>query len=214
MEPPPSPSAGEKDDSCTYTYLCRIESVIEQTLGHVCSFYQDHFAPDIETLDTMRTQARERSINIFRQWILLNAMLKRHEDVIRRRWAKKSNKQRTAILLNAWPGMAETHRPDFAALRSAMKNKRHRPGPVQARDAYMIPCINLEDLVDTLPLFIHTRGRNLPCHFAFTDDLAPHRGISTKFGVGELDRLYMFIFQMKTPNSYGEPLVMSPPFMF
>ena len=42
----------------------------------------------------------------------LNAIVTRHEALIRKRWLKKVPAQRRIVLLDAWRGMPEQHRPD------------------------------------------------------------------------------------------------------
>jgi hypothetical protein len=62
-------------------------------------------------------QAGHRSKKIFQYWHQLHNRLNHHEDVLQRRWSKKSQSQRREVLLKAWPDMALHHRPDFDALR-------------------------------------------------------------------------------------------------
>src|SRR4051794_1971815 len=68
--------------------------------------------PSFISPEQVRKQANERSIQIFSDWELLNAILDRHEPTIHKRWLKKTKKQRLEILSTAWPKMSATHRPD------------------------------------------------------------------------------------------------------
>lgn len=45
----------------------------------------------------VRKEARERSEKIFIYWDILGKILERHEDLLRKRWAKKSRKQRKEV---------------------------------------------------------------------------------------------------------------------
>ncbi|PPJ59583.1 hypothetical protein CBER1_01153 [Cercospora berteroae] len=112
------------------------------------------------------------SASIFKDWTKLNAIVKRYEGTIQKRWIKKSVTQRRRILLGAWPNMSAGHRPDFKNLRSNKKRVPCLP------EAYLWPYINLEDLLkrNLLLLFIKSRGRNLPDTFRLADVNAAHLG--------------------------------------
>jgi len=60
-----------------------------------------------------RKQSNELRSDIFSSFEALKTMLAYHEDLIRRRWMKKSRAQKKEILLIAWPGMSARHRPDM-----------------------------------------------------------------------------------------------------
>ncbi|CAK3984233.1 hypothetical protein AC578_1308 [Lecanosticta acicola] len=47
--------------------------------------------------------ARKFSAAIFKHWTELNAIIKRFEGTMHKRWMKKSFRQRREILLKAWP---------------------------------------------------------------------------------------------------------------
>ena len=106
---------------------------------------------------------------IFRNYHVLNGILVRFEDVIRKRWVKKTLDQRKKVLLTAWPNMSATHCPHFAALRR--ESLVERKSGTKYKYAYTFPFINLEDLIKAknLLLFFHSRGHNLPSVFAWTD---------------------------------------------
>lgn len=129
-------------------------------------------------LDTKTTKAAAKhfSTAIFKDWTRLNAIVKRYEAVIQRRWMKKTIKQRRELLLKAWPGMSVTHRPDFATLRNHEKQAARQQTCDSA--AFLWPYINLEDLQqrNILLLFINARGRNIPDRFRLADVNAAHLG--------------------------------------
>lgn len=87
------------------------------------------------TVDEGRSRARAFSNDLFTNWHLLNAILKRHEETIYRRWAKKSKTQRTHLLLAVWPKMPATHRPDFVAYRR--ETDRQREAGTKFRNSYL-----------------------------------------------------------------------------
>jgi hypothetical protein len=51
------------------------------------------------TAAEVRKEARERSTEVLAQWDILRKTIDRHEEVLRKRWLKKTKTQRTAILL-------------------------------------------------------------------------------------------------------------------
>lgn len=60
-------------------------------------------------------EARERSADVLSSWNMLRQILERHEEVIRKRWTKKTKAQRGKIVSGLWPNMAPSHRPDYTA---------------------------------------------------------------------------------------------------
>ncbi|CAG8979565.1 hypothetical protein HYALB_00011919 [Hymenoscyphus albidus] len=108
----------------------------------------------------------------------MNEILGRHEETLRKRWAKKTKKHRTTIFAKAWPNMATMHRPDFEALRREGSKIRSEGSRREYRDWYMWPYINVEDLVrgKTLLLMLNSRGRNPPRMFAHADFAATRIG--------------------------------------
>lgn len=162
----------------SYTYFA-LDLGDEHALGCKCCRFSsgtDLPIPKKLTKDEISALARKFSHQIFADWTKLNAILKRYEEVVQRRWMRKSAKQRRAILLQAWPDMAPTHRPDFVGFRKAFKNSpRSR---TMLSKSYLWPYINLEDLLQRhlLLLFINSRGRNLPDGFISMDIEAAHLG--------------------------------------
>ncbi|RYP74945.1 hypothetical protein DL771_002729 [Monosporascus sp. 5C6A] len=127
----------------------------------------------------VRKEAQARSNNVFGSYVTLREILIRHEATIQKRWAKKTRQQRQKILLDAWPDMAVTHRPDFDAFR---RGSRQGASEERFRDYYMLPQINQEDLLKpkTLLLLLNARGRNPPPEFAAADSEVMHLGLVSK----------------------------------
>ena len=156
------------------------------------------------TADEIRREARERSSKIFEDWQVLNDILMRHEETIRKRWMKKVQGKKKEILLKAWPNMPSSHRPDFLALANESADQR-RNG-TKYRDAYWWPYINVEDLVKpkSLLLFLNARGRHLPEAFAYADFDATHVGqTSLAIRSAFLNCYTMLLHGQKTSEEYG-----------
>lgn len=128
------------------------------------------------TAAEVQREARERSTHVLASWNQLQQILERHEDVIRKRWLKKTKTQRTAIILKAWPKMSATHRPDYEALRK--EGGDFRSHKTKFREAYLWPYMNVEDLVKntSMLLFLNARGRHPPYMFAHADIAATRIG--------------------------------------
>jgi len=67
------------------------------------------------TREEAQREARERSADVLSSWNTLQQILERHEEVIRKRWTKKTKVQRGKIISGLWPNMAPSHRPDYTA---------------------------------------------------------------------------------------------------
>ena len=155
----------------------------------------------------VRRQAKARSKNILDCWILLETIMDCHEATIQRRWSKKTKQQRLRVLLNAWPNMAVSHRPDFEAFRKETETQRLRG--TRYRDAFLWPHVNQEDLSNprTLLLLLNSRGRHHPSDFAATDGEAMHLGHISKAIVPTfLNEYTMVLNRAKTPSEYGKLL--------
>ena len=171
----------------SYTYFA-VELGDNHALGcKCCRFKTGHDLPVPKKLtrDEIGDLARKFSHQIFADYTQLNAILKRYEEVVQKRWMKKNDKKRRAILLQAWPDMAPTHRPDFVSFRKIFKN--HPRSRTMLSKAYLWPYINLEDLLQRhlLLLFINSRGRNLPDKFISADIEAAHLGKGWQFGADD-----------------------------
>ncbi|GAP89947.2 hypothetical protein SAMD00023353_4400550 [Rosellinia necatrix] len=130
----------------------------------------------------VRTQAEERSESIYASYHLLREILVRHESTIQKRWIKKTRQQRQKILLDHWPGMPTTHRPDFEAFRRTNRAGGKNVSGKAFKDHYMWPQINQEDLLKprAMLLLLNARGRNPPPAFSSIDFEAMYLGLASK----------------------------------
>jgi hypothetical protein len=185
-------SASEDDDNCLSCRICRFQGGLDLP------------TPTIADLDDLRSQSQAFSISIFRHWVFLNKILKRFEGQIQKRWTKRNNSQRLSVLLQAWPHMSATHRPEFATLRKiSVNNNKRRPNQAREKAAYLWPYINQEDLVQShnLLIFLNSRGRHLPDKFAFGDQ---HQASAGKpCGTSEVDKYKMSLHGQRSPKTYG-----------
>ncbi|RFU24654.1 hypothetical protein B7463_g11683, partial [Scytalidium lignicola] len=136
--------------------------------------------PKVMSPSDVRSEAMRRSQNISIRYDILHEVLKRHEATIQKRWIKKTKQQRLKILLDAWPDIPKSHRPDFEAFRKESEHQRDQG--TKYREWFIWPYINQEDLSQskTLLLLINSRGRNIPSDFAATDCEAMSFGMVTK----------------------------------
>ncbi|KAJ8119200.1 hypothetical protein ONZ43_g3808 [Nemania bipapillata] len=132
--------------------------------------------PRIPRPSEVQQEAKDRSTKIFAYYEKLHGILERHEATIRKRWEKKTRTQRLGVLLQAWPDMPLTHRPDFAAFYKHARNLNSVAR--QYRSSFIWPIVNQEDLGDpkTLTLLLNSRGRNPPHTFAASDGEGMHLG--------------------------------------
>ena len=117
---------------------------------------------------------------------------------------KKGREQRKKVLLDAWPNMSSTHRPDFQALQR--ESPQQRKSGTKFRDAFLWPYINLEDLSTSklLLLFLNSRGRHLPEVFAHADYDAAHLGMTSLAIQSPFLNLHTILLRgQTTPNTYG-----------
>lgn len=71
--------------------------------------------PKLLSPEEVDQKTRRYSQAILASLDILHAILERHETTIQSRWAKKNKQQRSKTLLNAWPNLPTSHRPDFEA---------------------------------------------------------------------------------------------------
>jgi hypothetical protein len=159
--------------------------------------------PSLSAIGEVKKTSRALVDRLVSDWQELNIIIKTHDDLIRKRWRKKSRDQKRLLLLQAWGGdsiMAEFHRPDLT--RHMDKTTTHSS---QSLDAYKWPYMNLEDLLKpkTLLLFLNSRGRTRPHAFCSADLSACALGIST--GSIEIPDFkdYSMLFS-ESFESYGE----------
>lgn len=103
-------------------------------------------------LDQIRSLANTFAHDIFADWTNLNAILKRFEALIQKRWLKKSAKQRRETLTVAYPSIPLVHRPDFENFRNYSNRHISRSRTCDA-GAHLTPHMNLEDLMQGNPYF-------------------------------------------------------------
>lgn len=151
----------------------------------------------------VRKEARERSTEVLSYWNRLRQILERHEDVIRKRWMKKSKAHRSKILLEAWPGLSANHRPDFEAL--IKEGSQLQTKGTKSRDAYLWPYLNVQDLVrgKTFLLLINSRGRHPPHVFANSDHHATKLGRVSGAMMPAFLNLYTMLLEGETVETYG-----------
>ncbi|KAI0545396.1 hypothetical protein F4679DRAFT_561204 [Xylaria curta] len=161
--------------------------------------------PKMPSASEVRREAQDRSTNILAYHEKLQSILERHEATIQKRWEKKTRTQRLNILLQVWPGMPLTHRPDFAAFRKHAGNLNSVA--IQHRSSFIWPTINQEDLGDpkTLTLLLNSRGRNHPHSFAASDGEVMHLGKVTMAIVPIfLNQYVMTLNGMTRQEDYGK----------
>jgi hypothetical protein len=141
-------------------------------------------APPTMSPGLLGTKARDLSQSILASFDMLRETLVRHEATIHRRWVKKKKQQKIEILEHAWPGMAKTHRPDFALWRQNSTTLRQTEMQAESgqKPRFMCPYINQEDLLKprTLLLMLNARGRHPPADFAGSDCETMHFGRVTQ----------------------------------
>jgi hypothetical protein len=166
-------------------------------------------APPTMRPELLRTEARDLSQSILANYETLQAILARHEATIHKRWAKKKKQQKIEILEHAWPGMAKTHRPDFALWRRNSTTLRQTEAQAASRQTrcFMSPYINQEDLLKprTLLLLLNARGRHPPADFAGADCDAMHFGRVTQSLMPVFLNTYTMILNgAHSPAEYGK----------
>ncbi|WAO94751.1 Hypothetical protein NCS54_01234900 [Fusarium falciforme] len=157
------------------------------------------------TAAEVRREAEGNTCEIFAAHDTLSKIIQRHEATIQKRWSKKTRQQRLQILLNAWPGMSASHRPDFEAVRKESKEQRERG--TRYKDHFMWPYINQEDLTQpkVMPLLLNSRGRHPPPAFAAADNASVHLGIASRALVPIfLNNHVMVLNGTTTTEGYGK----------
>lgn len=181
--------------------------------------------PKFVPLEEERKVVKQLSCSIFANFELLQGILDRHEETIRRRWEKKSREGRKTVLQVAWPDISEEHHPEWKALLATAEARGlsgpNRPPDPKFRDAFLLPNLNIEDLTGrkSLLVLLNSRGRNTPGTFAFSDYQSAYLGIRargiTPDHVKEDGEHYMRIIGQYSANTYGSiysiPSNSSPP---
>jgi len=103
-------NADAEQDGLRYCSCCRFTNGIDLP------------SPRELTVREISIEAPRYSARVLKNWCELNACLKRFEVVIRKRWSRKSEKQRREVLLRAWPEIPRQHRPDFVGARARKRS--------------------------------------------------------------------------------------------
>jgi hypothetical protein len=150
--------------------------------------------------------------SICEDYITLNAIIIRHEALIRKRWLKKSTSQRRAVLLETWPDMTESHRPDCLELANNLKEALQlRDKITSPSDACTWPYVNLEDLLKpkSLLIFLNARGRNAPMSFARSEHkFNPLAECSPCRPEPEVDKYLLYLSSDPDPLQYGSTITL------
>lgn len=164
-------------------------------------------APRNIDVEHLKPLANDFSRRIFDDWTGLNAILKRHELTIRKRWLKKGAAWRSNVLLTVQPDIPLHRRANFDGYRESHNRGLHRKRTCSA-DAHLVPYINKEDLIHDyhLLLFLNSRGRNLPVHFIATEAERAHLDIDWKEFYqpsNDVDSHIMLFTSKETSKGYG-----------
>ena len=161
--------------------------------------------PKLQSPESVRSEARQRSAKIHEKFKFLQGVVVRHELTIQKRWTKKSKQQKLKILLDAWPGMPAVHRPDFDAFRK--ESDQARAAGTRYREHFMWLSINQEDLAKPKNLLwlINSRARHHPSLFAAADMAATHLGRGSRALVPIfLNEHVMILNGATTLETYGK----------
>ena len=153
-----------------------------------------------------KAKAKEYVEKIYKNREELQQILLRREGVLRNRWLKKTQEQRTKVLLSAWPTMPKRHRPDLQTLFDLEKSPTHKARPVDPA-VFAWPSMNLEDLLPakSLLLFLNSRGRSPPHMFAHADLDACRFGRTTGYlKTDGLDGHQMLLAGQVGCDTYGK----------
>ncbi|KAH7324574.1 hypothetical protein B0I35DRAFT_449502 [Stachybotrys elegans] len=147
----------------------------------VASFSGMLAPPPTMSPEHLRAKARDLSQAIFAHYDMLKAIVARHEAAIQKRWTKKKKQQKLAILEEAWPGMAKTHRLCHLEAQEDLLKPR------------------------TLLLLLNARGRHPPTSFAGADSDAMHFGRVSQNVVPVFLNLYTMVLNLlKDHYKYGD----------
>lgn len=100
--------------------------------------------------------------------------------------------------------MPALHRPDFQAFRQETPEQREQG--TRFRDEYLLPYINLEDLVHArnFLLFLKSRSRSAPHVFAHVDANSRQLGYTSKAVLPAfLNEYTMMLAGQRTRSDYG-----------
>jgi len=93
-----------------------------------CSFfngYEPVAEPEGEIdISQMKKEALRLSKDIFGSFHHLGLILDRHQDMLQKRWLKKTVAKKKELLTEAWPGIPAMHRPDFDSMKYVVISHR------------------------------------------------------------------------------------------
>ncbi|KAL8877577.1 MAG: hypothetical protein Q9198_004430 [Flavoplaca austrocitrina] len=161
---------------------------------------------DTITLEEVKTSSQSILDSLFKARSQLRHIVAKYETTLQNRWIKKSPKQRTEILLQAWPKMSRVHRPDYDLLRKERKTKGYHQRDLIATDmALRFPSMNTEDLSLAKPLLLmlESRSRSFPYVFLGLDLDAIQVGISSNMLVPKYIRGYDMYLNGESREDYG-----------
>ncbi|KAJ7740995.1 hypothetical protein B0H14DRAFT_3515415 [Mycena olivaceomarginata] len=120
-------------------------------------------------------RANEIRLELFSAWHRLRAVVISHEEVIQKRWKKRTTLKRKQLLQEIDPNLPKEHAPEIAALG-------HQSAILQGnRKDFALPYLNLEDLsVNNGAQFLcllHWRAHEFPSRFMWFDDEMLHFGV-------------------------------------
>ncbi|KAL2069691.1 hypothetical protein VTL71DRAFT_14370 [Oculimacula yallundae] len=152
------------------TILPNVERATEDTESTTPSSEQTSPPKDERTPEDIQDEVLFLAASIFRSWDQLHIILDAHQDTIFARWTKKTRALKEELLVEAWPEIPRTHRPDFAMFEDFKLLNEVVTDP-QKLAASKWPHMNLEDLCKGkhLLMLIETRARYHPIVFARSD---------------------------------------------
>ena len=165
----------------------------------------------LEPIANVRKRAKGLSEEIFASWKRLGWLL-RFEEILRKRWSKKTQEQRKKVLITVFPDIPTMHRPDFHAFRTESEEQRH--SETKFRHAYLLPFINIEDLVKVknLLLLLNSRGHHSPDVFAQQDFQGLKFALNSKaVRIKHVPNHVMLLCGQNTPQKYGSLIPLSDP---
>jgi hypothetical protein len=111
---------------------------------------------------------------VLKNWDELRHLFVNFEHTICMRWTQLTNDKRKQLLLDVWPRIALSHRPEPDVVVDNAEAFERNPFLGFAHwnsDVCMVPQINLEDLVssEVLPVYLESRAKRHPRAFASTE---------------------------------------------
>ncbi|KAJ7720160.1 hypothetical protein B0H16DRAFT_1793617 [Mycena metata] len=114
-----------------------------------------------------RQKADEIRRELFTSWNRLRPIVLAYEEVIQRRWKKRTAIKRKQVLADIDPDLPKEHAPEISAL------KDDDDGRKLSRNTFLLPYLNLEDLsINNGTQFLgllHARAYHFPPKFAWFD---------------------------------------------